>query len=139
MQKYPFCSDPYLDAAQRLLRTLLERAGAELGRETFSSCLVCERAPATLPLEPDGSVAWTMVVGGGRAEVSRGRDEGVYSLVVADYETALARARRIIGDDPAERLPEEEGVRRTGDMTSLSEPMRALLRAFHNGLAELTI
>jgi hypothetical protein len=138
MTKYEFCSDAYLDQARRLLAQLVVSHGQGLGDETFSSCVICTDAPASLNPAPDGSVAWTMAVGRGLARITRGREDDVDSIVVGDYAGALPRARRIISGDPDERLPEEEGVRRTGDIASLSPAMRALLRAFHNALAEIT-
>lgn len=137
MTKYEFCSDAYLDQARRLLAQLMESHGQGIGEETFSSCVVCLHAPDRLRSEPDGSVAWTMTIGPQGSSVTRGRRDDVDSIVTADYEISLPRARRILSGSPDEPAA-EPGVNRTGDLAKLSMAMRTLLRAFHNQLAAIT-
>ena len=136
MTKYAFCSDEYLGEARRILARLTEEYAPVLGDETFSSCVICFDAPAHARPGADGVAAWTMSVGAGASSVTRGRRDDVDSLVQADYASSIPRAQRVLDD--ASPPDEEAGVRRTGDVSQLSDVMRRLLRTLHNELAVIT-
>ncbi len=122
MEKYPFCSAPWVGVARDFIET--QCAANDITDIETSFCEKFADAPDEIATEPGGITGWYFRISGGKVEVGHGVLADADATIVADYQTTVPLARMAFDGNPgnialAQKAVEEataQGkMRREGD------------------------
>lgn len=141
--KVEFCSNAWVDEAERILGELVAAAGDAIAGQRISVCETFTDPPG----DPGGSVVWSFAIDDGAVVVTRGALAEADVQVKADYQAALPRAR-IVYDTSPEAAAKRQAARRDaaaaaggapkGPFDAVSPALMGLLTELHNRLARIT-
>ena len=143
MEKYPFCSAPWVGVARDFIET--QCAANDLTDIETSFCEKFTDAPDEIATEPGGITGWHFRISGGKVEVGHGVLADADATIVADYQTTVPLARLVFDGNPgnialAQKAVEEataQGkMRREGDEGAMGGV--PFLAGLHDVLAQRT-